>query len=150
MAKLQLIETQLKSINDAKFQELCDCFLKLRHKDYKIFSRVGSMSGKDKTVKGTPDTLYMLNSNEYIFIEYSTNESKGSKKLVEDLHKCIDESVTGIPLSSIKEIIFCVNFNLKLHEIEHLYSILSATSINLKIYTLNDFVPFPVSWTDLN
>lgn len=138
MGKLQLIETQLRSINDAVFQELCDCFLKLRHKDYKVFSRVGSMSGKVKTVKGTPDTLYMLNFNEYIFIEYSTNESKGAKKLVEDLLKCIDESVTGIPLSSIKEIIFCVNFNLKLHEIEHLYSILSGININLKIYTLND------------
>ena len=72
MSRLQIIENALTSINETVFQELCDSFLILKNENYRIFSRVGSQSGKQKTTKGTPDTFYLLPNSRYVFIEYST------------------------------------------------------------------------------
>ena len=98
MTRLQEIEGALASINQAAFQELCDSFLALRNRNYSAFSRIGSQSGKQKTIKGTPDTFFMLPNGNYIFVEYSTNVSAGLSKLQDDIRKCIDENRTGIPI----------------------------------------------------
>lgn len=137
MSRLQAIEQALASINPASFQELCDSFLALRNPNYTAFTRTGSQSGKQKTVKGTPDTFLLLPNGKYIFVEYSTNVSAGITKLEEDIAKCIDKAKTGIPTEQIAEIIICVNFNLKADEIQTLNSLLSATRIILTVYTLD-------------
>jgi hypothetical protein len=137
MNRLQAIENGLSSINQAAFQNLCDSFLALRNLNYSAFSRTGSQSGKQKTVKGTPDTFLLLPSGKYIFVEYSTNISAGVSKLQEDIKKCIDAKKTGIPLKQISEIILCVNFNLSTTEIQSLKELLSSTRILLTVYTLD-------------
>ena len=76
MSRLQTIENALANINESVFQELCDSFLILKNENYRIFSRVGSQSGKQKTTKGTPDTFFLLPNGKYVFIEYSTNITK--------------------------------------------------------------------------
>src|SRR5690554_1078375 len=111
MSRLQAIENELSSINQAAFQELCDSFLVLRNSNYSAFSRTGSQSGKQKTIKGTPDTFLLLPNGKYIFVEYSTNITAGLKKLEEDIKKCIDTNKTSVPVNQIAEIILCVNFN---------------------------------------
>jgi hypothetical protein len=137
MSRLQAIENGLSSINQAAFQNLCDSFLALRNSNYSAFSRTGSQSGKQKTVKGTPDTFLLLPSGKYIFVEYSTNISAGVSKLQEDIKKCTDTKKTGIPLKQISEIILCVNFNLSTIEIQSLKDLLSSTRILLTVYTLD-------------
>lgn len=137
MSRLQAIENVLVNINETVFQELCDCFLALRNSNYRAFSRTGSQSGKQKTIKGTPDTFLLLSNGEYIFVEYSTNITAGLSKLEDDLKKCIDTTKTGIPVNQIAEIILCVNFNLKTSEIHTLRSLLSSTRITLTVYTLD-------------
>lgn len=137
MSRLQAIENALLSINQAAFQNLCDSFLALRNSNYSAFSRTGSQSGKQKTVKGTPDTFLLLPNGKYIFVEYSTNITAGLSKLEDDIKKCIDTSKTGIPLNQISEIILCVNFNLTTAEIQTLRDLLANTRIGLTVYTLD-------------
>ena len=137
MARLQAIENALSSINETVFQELCDSFLSIRNENYLAFSRTGSQSGKQKTIKGTPDTFLLLPNGKYIFVEYSTNITEGVSKLKKDLEKCIDSSKTGIPTNQIAEIIFCVNFNLKPSADKSLRDIIANTRIRLTIYTLD-------------
>lgn len=137
MARLQSIENALSSINETVFQELCDSFLSIRNENYLAFSRTGSQSGKQKTIKGTPDTFLLLPNGKYIFVEYSTNVTDGVSKLIKDLEKCIDSSKTGISTNQIAEIIFCVNFNLKASAVQSLRDIIANTRIRLTIYTLD-------------
>lgn len=110
MSRLQSVENQLISVNETIFQELCDSFLLIRNDNYKTFSRVGSMAGKQKTIQGTPDSFFLLPNGKYIFIEYSTNISKGLSKLKEDVVKCIDFKKTGISTKDIAEIIICTRW----------------------------------------
>ena len=84
------------------------------------FSRTGSQTGKQKTVKGTPDSLLLLPNGMYIFVEYSTNITAGLKKLQDDIKKCINTIKTGIAVTQIAEIILCINFNLTATEIQKL------------------------------
>lgn len=137
MSRLQAIENALSSINEAVFQELCDSFLAIRNSNYSAFSRTGSKSGKQKTVTGTPDSFLLLPSGKYIFVEHSTNITKGVSKLIEDVSKCTDTEKTGVPLKQIAEIILCINFNLKTAEIEKLRETLINTRIGLTVYTLD-------------
>ena len=137
MSRLQAVENALSSINQAAFQELCDSFLALRNTNYSAFSRTGSQSGKQKTVKGTPDSFLLLPSGKFIFIEYSTNITAGLKKLEDDIKKCIDTNKTGVPFNQIAEVILCVNFNLTAEQIHTLRDFLSNTRIALTVYTLD-------------
>jgi len=137
MSRLQDIEEKLIQINEAVFQELCDCFLSLRNDNYKALSRIGSKEGKQKTIKGTPDTLLVLPNGKYIFVEYSTNISKGLSKIKEDIEKCLDVNKTKIPLENIDEIIYCVNFKLDKNETVELNNLLSETEIKLDLYPLD-------------
>ncbi|MCK5535685.1 MAG: ATP-binding protein [Bacteroidales bacterium] len=137
MSRLQAIENALFSINETVFQELCDSFLAVRNSNYIAFSRTGSKSGKQKTIKGTPDTFLLLPNGKYIFVEHSTNITAGLSKLEDDVKKCIDSAKTGIPTNRISEIIICINFNLKSSEIQSLRNILVNTRILLTVNTLD-------------
>jgi hypothetical protein len=137
MSRLQSIENALKEINETVFQELCDSFLLRKNPKYRAFSRTGSQQGKQKTIKGTPDTLLLLPNGKYLFVEYSTNISAGVNKLVKDITNCIDYFKTTISPENIEEIILCINFKLKTNEIEILNKVLNNTNINLTINTLD-------------
>ncbi|MCG8749350.1 hypothetical protein [Tenacibaculum finnmarkense] len=137
MSRFQTIQNELKAINGAEFQELCDHYLAIKYKNYSTISRTGSQTGKQKTIIGTPDSFFLLPNGKYIFVECSTNISKRLPKLIDDIKKCIDTSKTGIPLSQINEIILCVNFNLKADETELLNKLLVEKDIKLIIYSLD-------------
>lgn len=137
MSRLQLIENALSAINPAAFQELCDSFLAMRNANYAALSRTGSQSGKQKTIKGTPDTFLLLPNGKFIFVEYSTNIKARVSKLRDDINKCIDESKTGVPLNQISEIVLCINYNLKAQDLQSLRDLISHTRIILTIYTLD-------------
>jgi hypothetical protein len=124
MSKLNQIQNKLRGIDGAKFQKLCDSYLyKLGCKNIEPF---GSMPGKDKTVKGTPDSFIRMPNGNYIFVEYTTKEKSRSNrtgllnKLNDDLDKCFDEKATGIPPSKIEKIIVCHTSKLSPQEEETL------------------------------
>lgn len=137
MGKLQSIENALASINEAKFQTLCDSILAIRNKNYRAFSRTGSQKGKEKTVKGTPDSFLLLPDGKYLFVEYSTNITSGAAKVEDDISKCLDEKKTGVPKEQISEIIICLNFSLNTKQIEGLKKPLADTNIALTVETLD-------------
>jgi hypothetical protein len=133
MSRLQSIENAVRDINETIFQELCDSYLAIRNDNYAAYSRIGSMSGKQKTRIGTPDSFLLLPSGKYIFVECSTNITLGVTKLAEDINKCLDTAKTGIVHDQIAEIILCINFNLNPSEIESLRSLLANTRIRFSI-----------------
>jgi hypothetical protein len=114
MSKIEQIEAELKSIDQAKFQKLCDHYFYYRGFDVKSF---GSVIGKNKTRKGTPDSYILLPNGNYIFIEYSTKEDALGDKFLKDLDSCFDSKKTKIPVSQIEKICFCYNSKLSPDEV---------------------------------
>jgi len=117
VSRFQAIENELKSINGAVFQELCDSYLKLNNANYLAFSRAGSQSGKQKTTKGTPDSFFLLPNGNYIFIEITTDIST-KNKLSNDINACFDFKKSRIPKNKITEIILCFNWDIDQEEIQ--------------------------------
>lgn len=137
MTRLQAVEKALTEINDAVFQELCDAFLALRDKDYTAFVRNGSQVGKQKSIKGTPDSFKLLPNGKYIFIEHTTNISN-KKKLEIDIKKCLDYKKTKIPISKIAKIILCANFRLLPNEVEKINVLVKGKKIGLRYYWIDE------------
>lgn len=137
MSRLQSIENALAAIDQGRFQNLCDSYLAIRNQNYRAFSRTGSQTGKQKTIKGTPDSFLLLPNGRYIFVEYSTNVTAGVSKIEDDIKKCLNEKKTGVPKEQISEIIICTNFKLNTDDIEKLKKPLSDTRIRLTVETLD-------------
>ncbi len=137
MTRLQTIENKLTEINPTVFQELCDSILIRTNLNYKSISRSGSVTGKQKTKKGTPDTLILLPNGKYLMIEYSTDISSGFKKLKDDILKNLDAGKTQIKKEQIKEIVVCFNFNINNKQIEELKQIVFKEGISLDVWKLN-------------
>ncbi len=111
MSKLDQIQNELKSINQAKFQKLCDLYL-YRVLDAKEIESKGSVVGKEKTRTGTPDTILTLQNDKKVFVEATTQSSGLLAKFSKDLDKCFEIKKTGIPLAKIEKIILACNTNL--------------------------------------
>ncbi len=121
MNQLSTIKERLRNFNDTEFQELCDCFLSLRNRNYKAYARSGAHDVKQKTTRGTPDSFFLMPNGLYIVVESTTTEHKKKKlinKLKGDISACLDERKTKIPNNRIQEIILCYNSNLKIAELE--------------------------------
>lgn len=121
MNQLSSIKEILKNFNDTEFQELCDCFLSLRNRGYKAYSRTGAHDIKQKTIRGTPDSFIQMPNGLYLLVESTTTEHKRKRlvnKLKDDISGCLNFEETKIPINKIQEIILCYNSNLKAAEIE--------------------------------
>lgn len=134
---LQTIENKLATINPADFQELCDRFLFTEYPTYGRFSRIGSQSGKQKTIKGTPDSLIRMPNGKYILIEYSTNATARLAKLEDDIRKCLDPNLTLIPVDDIEKIIICTNFRVHTTDERKLQSLLPKDKMDLILYDID-------------
>jgi len=111
MALLQDIERRIEELSPSGFQQLCDAYLISKNRGkYFAFLRKGSMLGKDKTVKGTPDTLVYTYDNKYLFVEYSTNSKDKVNKLIKDINKNIRKY--KVDLLHLSEIVLFVNYKL--------------------------------------
>ena len=132
MSRYQSIENGLKEINETVFQELCDKFLVLRNENYAAFSRTGSQSGKQKTVRGTPDSFFLLPNGNYLYIEVTTNVSD-KNKLANDIQACFDPEKAKIPVDKIQEIILCFNFNIDQEQVEGLNEVARGFRSDVKV-----------------
>ncbi|MDB5034027.1 MAG: hypothetical protein JWQ98_1268 [Chlorobi bacterium] len=107
MSKINQIQSALKAIDQARFQQLCDHYL---HKQgYVNINSIGLVIGKDKTKTGTPDTYISLTSGKYLFAEYTTQQEGVVSKFEDDLAKCFDSTKTGLSDSEIEKVFLCYN-----------------------------------------
>lgn len=124
MSKSQEIEKRLLEVDGSLFQNVCDAILYYTEYDYPNIFRSGSKTGKVKTIKGTPDTFFMLPNSKYILVEYtthsSTNKKRFLKKIKDDIDKCLNESKTGITVKDIEKIIYCCNSAITIKESKEL------------------------------
>ncbi len=108
MSTINRIQSELKSIEQGKFQKLCDAYLHRR--GYEHITPLGAVTGADKTKPGRPDTLIATPEGTFILVEATTTQGKGLlPKLQSDLTDCFDVEKTGIEISEIAEVILCFN-----------------------------------------
>lgn len=133
MAVLQDIERRIEELSPSGFQQLCDAYLVSNNRSkFSALLRKGSMLGKDKTIKGTPDTMILTRDNKYLLVEYSTDSTAKSKKLIEDIDKCIKKYKAKI--SQIENVILFANYRLDEQEVNDLQDYASSKMVNCDIY----------------
>jgi hypothetical protein len=137
MSKIQEIENALVAINEAKFQDFCNSFF--FWKGYDFITSTGSVIGKEKTRKGTPDSYIPTNNDEYIFIEYTTQERLGEaksffEKLDKDIDHCFNEDKSKIKNNQIKKVILCFTEKLKVDEYDELRKKCNAKGADFESY----------------
>lgn len=130
MAIISKIESALLQIDGAQFQELCNRYLYYVYNPHSI-NPVGSVVGKIKTRKGTPDTFFVNPEGNFTFIEYTTKERLGKsksffKKIKDDILKCFDEKKTGVNPEDISKVIICHTNKLSAAEVKELINICSS------------------------
>lgn len=121
MSKITQIQNKLKAINQASFQQLCDAYIYKKF-GYQDIKSIGTVIGKDKTRKGTPDTAFQGNSEKFVFAEYTTQENGIVEKFLEDLEKCFEENKTGVRVSDIEKVFLCHNSRLGIEEEKPLFT----------------------------
>ena len=131
--RLQLIEQKLIAIDSAGFQNLCDTYIHLREDEYSSLNRTGSQLGKQKTVKGTPDTFIRLTDRKLAFIEYTTQQESKVSKIKTDIDSCLNSSKTGVEQKSINQIIICFNSRLSVEEEIDIQEYAQTKNIILKL-----------------
>jgi len=132
MSKINHIESKLSELDGGKFQKLADAYL--YKKGYKQINPIGSVVGADKSKKGTPDTFIPLPHGKYVFAEYTTQQEGVFEKLKGDLEKCFNEAKTGIHVSKIEEIVFCLTSNLSPKQHEYFSKACQDLDINFNIF----------------
>ena len=142
MAILSNINGALQKMDAALFQQFGDELLKAIYKPINIESR-GSQIGQVKTIKGTPDTVFVV-PNGKILIEYTTQSNKSRNqfvnKLKSDISSCLDVRKTKIPLNEIIEIVLFSNQRIAIDIQDKLRRELSAKHqhITLTVYSIDD------------
>ncbi|SYV99595.1 conserved hypothetical protein [Oenococcus oeni] len=108
MSKLSDIENHVNQLSGSVFQALCDSYLKKSCFPKFEYHSYGRKTGENKTIKGNPDTYFIDQNDQYIFVMYTTTQKNLFSKITDDLNKCFDtEKNGGIPPDKITEIVYC-------------------------------------------
>ena len=129
MSKLTEIEAALMRIDQAGFQRLCDAYL--RKRGYKELNPFGVAFGREKTTTGTPDTFVTQPDGNYVFAEYTTQQTGVVANFTEDLKNCFDENKTDIPTDRIAEVVLCCNSKLSPQDFHDLAKLCQAKGVLL-------------------
>lgn len=135
--RLKLIEQQLLGIDSAAFQNLCDIYLAFREQELASINRTGSQFGKQKTVKGTPDTFFRLADGSLRYVEFTTKADGLVDKIKEDIDKCLDPTKTGVPANQVHKIIICFNSRLDVAEETAITQHAVSKNINIELIGLD-------------
>jgi len=114
--RLKLIEQQLIGLDSAAFQNLCDIYISFKESEITSFNRTGSQLGKQKTVKGTPDTFYRLKDGGLRYVEFTTKSDGLVTKVKDDIDKCLDVNLTGVPPHEVSRIQVFFNSRLNVED----------------------------------
>lgn len=131
------IQDCLTRLNGSMFQSLCDDYICYKfYKKIRLFNKEGSQRIKDKTIAGTPDTLFFID-NDVVFVESTTKEDGLVKKLKSDIDACLDYKKTPFHSNEITKIVLCYNSNLNSEEIKKIEDYAKEISI---IHINNDLL----------
>ena len=83
------IEAKILQLESGRFQKMCNELLCKMH--YTPYNYVGSQSGTNKTILGTPDAIFLDSENKYVYVEYTVQQSGLPKKVKEDTEKCLKD-----------------------------------------------------------
>ena len=113
-----IIEKYLAGIDQATFQKMMNHLLHLE--GYKFIGSPGSVIGKNKTSKGSPDSFFE-DDNNYAFCELTTKEKLENnqsfyQKLKGDVDHCFDVAKTKVVKNKISKIILAFTEELKPNE----------------------------------
>lgn len=143
MLKLQEIQEKLTRIDSSTFQDLCDAYIFYTEPYCDNIHRTGSQVGKQKAVKGTPDSYYVLPNGKYVLLEYTTQSLTPKKafltKIKSDIIKCVNPEKTGLQLSDIEKITYCINCDLAPADHKALMEYAFDKRIRLDIKSLSTF-----------
>ena len=106
MSVINKIEQAMLEMEGGRFQKICNLYLSAN--GYNINAE-GSVTSTNKTKKGTPDCFIKSSHGNFIFVEYTTQQTEVYKKFVDDISKCVNTKKTGIPKSKISKIILFYN-----------------------------------------
>lgn len=134
MLKILDIQNELIYMEQGMFQKICNeilCF-----KGYIPYKYTGSAKGTNKTKGGTPDSVYIDNKKNYVYVEITTQKSPIDDKIEMDVRKCL-KKIEDFPIlkNKISKIIFLHNNpNIEEHITENIKEI--CGNINFEIYGL--------------
>lgn len=132
MAVPQDVERRIDELSPSMFQQLGDAYLLSKDRNkYAAFLRIGTKLGKDKTTKGTPDTLVYTYDKKYLFVEYSTNSTDEVKKLIADIDKNIRKY--NVKILHLSEIILFTNYKLNSAKTNEIFDYASSQGVNCTI-----------------
>lgn len=140
MTTITQIENALKAINQASFQNLINHLLHLQGN--KFISAPGSVVGKEKTSKGTPDSSFKINVDKYIFVECTTQEKLGASKtffnkLSKDIDHCFKEELTGVHKENIEKVILACNEKISVNEHKKLNDKIKSINVDTEFEIFN-------------
>lgn len=140
-----IIEAFLLAIDEATFQKMMNHLLNLE--GFKFIGSPGSVIGKNKTSKGTPDSFFE-DGEKFAFCEITTKERLGKSasffdKLKEDVAHCFNTKKTGIDPKSISKVILAFNGDLLPVEFKELKELVKSYNpdAELIIYSIQQ-IPF--------
>jgi hypothetical protein len=151
MSKVDQIEQALKRISGAKFQQLCDTLLYYMGNNW--IKSYGTMIGKEKVRRGTPDSYIPLDNGNFIFVEYTTQERLGGSasfynKLSEDIDSCFNEEKSKIEVSRIEGVVLCFTDRLSPSEYDDLRNKCSEREVLFDVFDIdrikNEILKYPV------
>ena len=142
-----IIERFLAAIDQATFQKIMNHLLFLD--GYKFIGSPGSVIGKNKTSKGTPDSFFE-DCDNLIFCEITTQERLENnesffKKLEKDIDHCFNEAQTQVLKNNISKIFLCFTDKLKPDEFLSLKAKVKGynSKAELIIYSIQE-IPFRI------
>lgn len=139
MSKISQIEAELMTLEQGKFQKLCNAFLFMK---FQLPPRgEGEAKGTDKTKTGTPDSFIILPDGNFAFIEYSTQKTGLGGKFLGDLKKVFSEPKTGVPIEKIKKIYLGFNSQLSPSETNQIIDFCTSKAVTVEFIDL-DFLKF--------
>jgi len=140
-----IIEKYLLAIDQATFQKMMNHLLHLE--GYKFIGSPGSVIGKNKTSKGSPDSFFE-DGDYYTFCEITTQEKLTSgksffNKLKKDVEHCFDVCKTGVAKNKISCVILAFTQDVSAKEHNELKSLVKKHNPNakLEIYSIQK-IPF--------
>ena len=108
MIRISDIENRLMEIEQGMFQKVCNEILCMQ--GYTPYKYTGSVKGKNKTKKGTPDSVFIDNNKKYVYVEMTTQEEKIYSKVKKDVEKCLKKINDNPTLKNkVTKIIFLHN-----------------------------------------
>jgi hypothetical protein len=142
-----IIEKFLVSIDQATFQKMMNHLLYLE--GYKFIGSPGSVIGKNKTSKGSPDSFFEDGDN-YVFCELTTQERLATgqsffNKLKKDVEHCFNKKATGIDKLNVSRVVLAFTEEIKPSEFDELKKLVKSHNPNAELVTYSvQNLPFKI------